>query len=229
MRRLAIGDIHGCFRALETLAEFVALQHEDRIVTLGDYVNRGPGSRDVLQWLIEWKDAGQLVALRGNHDVMMCEARYGDTSWQRFCRYGGDATMRSYELKPQQSQLDEIPESHWRLLDQRLKNVYEDDTHCYVHANLEPELPLTHQPSATTIWKKLDDSQTPHQSGKTMICGHTAQKSGRPRRFPGGVCIDTWVYGEGWLSCLDVESGEIWQANEKGRTRRLHLDELDPP
>jgi serine/threonine protein phosphatase 1 len=63
-----------------------------------------------------------------------------------------------------------------------------------------------------------------HVSGKVMVCGHTPQKSGRPRSIGHAICIDTWVYGKGWLTCLDVESGKYRQANERGETRSDWLE-----
>src|SRR5262249_22446677 len=79
MRHLAIGDVHGCLTALRRLAEFVPFDPgEDVLVTLGDYVDRGPDSRGVLDWLIAYKGKGKLVPLRGNHEVMMLAARDGD-------------------------------------------------------------------------------------------------------------------------------------------------------
>jgi serine/threonine protein phosphatase 1 len=60
-----------------------------------------------------------------------------------------------------------------------------------------------------------------------MICGHTSQKSGRPLNLGHAVCIDTWVYGRGWLTCLDVQTGKLWQANQAGETRTAWLDDCD--
>ena len=79
MRTLAIGDIHGCLTALTTLLDFVAPAADDRLVALGDYVDRGPDSRGVLDLLIALHAGGRLVALRGNHDEMMTEAHAGPT------------------------------------------------------------------------------------------------------------------------------------------------------
>jgi serine/threonine protein phosphatase 1 len=56
-----------------------------------------------------------------------------------------------------------------------------------------------------------------------MICGHTAQKTGKPLNLGHSICIDTWVYGAGWLTCLDVDTGEYWQARQSGEHRRGHL------
>src|SRR4051794_11977352 len=74
-RTLAIGDIHGCFQALTALENFVPFQPTDRTITLGDHVNRGPDSRSFLEWLIARAEQGNLIALRGNHELMTCAAK----------------------------------------------------------------------------------------------------------------------------------------------------------
>jgi serine/threonine protein phosphatase 1 len=60
-----------------------------------------------------------------------------------------------------------------------------------------------------------------------MVCGHTAQKSGEPLNLGWAVCIDTWVYGRGWLSCLEPATGRVWQANQRGEHRTGWLPEAD--
>jgi hypothetical protein len=73
---------------------------------------------------------------------------------------------------------------------------------------------------ADLYWETLDAARwCPHKSGKTMICGHSAQRSGRPLVLDRAICIDTWVYGDGWLTCLDTQLEVYWQANERGETR----------
>ncbi|MAE65578.1 MAG: hypothetical protein CMJ18_15020 [Phycisphaeraceae bacterium] len=59
-----------------------------------------------------------------------------------------------------------------------------------------------------------------------MVCGHTSQQSGLPLTNGHAICVDTNIYGGGWLTCLDVASGTFWQANEQGDTRRMHLEDL---
>ena len=60
----------------------------------------------------------------------------------------------------------------------------------------------------------------PHQSGKIMVCGHTAQKRGDPLNLGHAICIDTHAWGGGWLTCLDTSIGRIWQSNEHGEVRK---------
>ena len=83
---------------------------------------------------------------------------------------------------------------------------------------------LTVAAMTTTTYTKT--RSVPHCSGKVVVCGHTQQRSGLPLNLGHAVCIDTWAYGQGWLTCLDVLSGRIWQANQAGRVRTLWLHEI---
>lgn len=218
MRRiLAIGDIHGCWVALQTLVTSVPIHDDDLVITLGDYVDRGPDSRAVLDWLVTRKAAGQLIPLRGNHEVMMLEAREGEDMEHGWLGVGGRATLASY-TNGTEGQLSDVPASHWQFLEQT-QRFYETQTHFFVHANALPDWPLQEQPDDALFWEKFHDTP-PHQSGKIMICGHTPQKSFRPRNIGHAICIDTWVYHNGWLTCIDPEAGEYWQANQQGHLRR---------
>jgi len=221
-RLLAIGDIHGCLTALETLAAFVPFTDEDMLVTLGDYVDRGPNTREVIDWLIARHATGRLIPLRGNHEIMLLEARESVAELRFWLRYGGREALAAYSDAPDVS-LADISVSHWRFIESDTRRCHETETHLFVHAGLVPDLALGDQPDDVLFWERFDNPP-PHQSGKTMICGHTSQKSGRPLNIGHAVCIDTWVYGEGWLTCLDPVTGDYWQANQGGETRRGRLD-----
>jgi serine/threonine protein phosphatase 1 len=218
VRHLAIGDIHGCFTALATLAATVPFQPEDLLITLGDYVDRGPDSRAVLEWLRERYQQGTLIPLRGNHEIMMLQARESAEALQRWLSYGGTAVLASYARPGTDGSLADIPASHWQFLEEETRAWYETSTHFFVHANAYPDYPLQEQPDYMLYWEKFHDPP-PHASGKIMICGHTPQKAGTPRSIGHAICLDTWVYGQGWLTCLDVQSGQYWQANQQGATR----------
>jgi len=219
MRTLAIGDIHGCRASLDHLLAFVAPKPGETIVTLGDYIDRGPDSAGVLDRLIEMHGEGQLVALRGNHELMMLAADRGAEALIRFwLECGGINTLTSYGAE---AALEDIPPSHWYFLKHTCADWYETDTHIFVHANLCHDFPLADQQADYLQWEALNPNwHRPHMSGKTMICGHTQQRSGIPLELKHAVCIDTWAYGGGWLTCLDTSSGDYWQANELGETRR---------
>ncbi len=225
-RHLAIGDIHGCFDALRLLGDSVGFRSDDVIVTLGDYCNRGPNTCAVLDWLIHMDGSHNLIPLRGNHDIMMVNARDSESEHRKWIEVGGKATLRSYApFDGDPGSITDIPEHHWQFLTNRLLPYFESDSHFFVHANAYPEIPLNEQPVFMLYWEQFNDPSR-HESGKTMVCGHTSQKSGIPASNGHAVCIDTWACGNGWLSCLHAESGMIWQANERGETRQMWLDDL---
>ena len=95
-RHLAIGDIHGCITALQSLKDFVGFRSDDVIVTLGDYVDRGPDSRAVVDFLIELGETHNHVALRGNHEIMMLDSREVNSWYESWVGYGGAETLLSY-------------------------------------------------------------------------------------------------------------------------------------
>ncbi len=225
MRLLAIGDIHGCSDALLTLMKFVRLAPDDTLITLGDYVNRGPDSNAVLDWLIHHYKAGQLVPLKGNHEMMMQSARHDDHAFQNWLAVGGYQTLDSYAPAKEEGRLCDIPDSHWEFLEHDLLDYYETDRHLFVHANLLPDAAISDQPEYMLFWESIDQWAPAHESGKMMICGHTSQKSGLPLNLGHAVCIDTGACKEeGWLTCLDVETGYYWQANQQGETREAFLE-----
>jgi serine/threonine protein phosphatase 1 len=221
VRYLAVGDIHGCFKALTTLAEFVPFCADDMLVTLGDYVDRGPHSASVLDWLIARQQRGGLVALRGNHEVMMLNARSNAADLRDWLEAGGERTLASYSARGDPG----IPESHWQFLE-GTRGWFEIATHFFVHANAYPDCPLEDQPEFMLYWEPFLNPP-PHESGKVMVCGHTPQKKKcKPRSLGHAVCIDTWAYGGGWLTCLDVVTGQYWQATQNGDTRSNWLAEF---
>ena len=217
-RTLAIGDIHGCSAALDLLLRLVAPALDDIVITLGDYVDRGPDSKGVLERLVTLEAAVHLVPLLGNHDEMMLEARGGGgLDWQ--AGYG-ETTIASYG-----GDLGQIPEAHWRFLE-RCHDWYETPTHVFAHASIEPHVDLEQQTTYVLRWKSLRADTTPHRSGKTLVCGHTSQKDGRPLNIGHAVCIDTYAYGGGWLTCLEPASGRVWMANQRGDTWSAWLREV---
>ena len=224
MRTLAIGDIHGCSGHLEDLLAWVAPTQHDLLVTLGDMVDRGPDSRGVLDRLLRLREEGNVVCLRGNHEVMMVAARHGGRGDRNmWLSVGGTQALGSYGPSPSRTgTLNDVPKSHWEFLEEALVPYHETDTHIFVHASAFPTLPMHEQPDTMLYWEFFP-AWLKHISGKRVICGHTSQKSGLPKVVPGAVCIDTFAHGGGWLTCLDVNSGHYWQTDMLGRRREGDL------
>ncbi len=213
MRLFAIGDIHGCYAALLALDAELRFGGQDCVITLGDYVDRGPDSRLVLEHLIDLSKRSSLIPLLGNHETMLLAAQKGGVDLQDWLDAGGDATLESYRGQT----LDSIPSRHWQFLEtcQRF-HVAERDF--FVHANADAALPLAEQSDEVLFWQSFC-SPAAHCSGRRMICGHTEQRSGRPINLGHAVCIDTLAYDNGWLTCLEANSGTFWQANQNSQVR----------
>jgi serine/threonine protein phosphatase 1 len=216
-RTIAIGDMHGCSVALDALIGAIRPGPEDVIVTLGDYINRGPDSRGVLDGLMDLARRCRLVPLLGNHEEMLFEALAGSYPLEYFLGIGGEATLDSYG--PGRG-LSLIPDGHIRFLEGCL-GFYETDAHIFVHASYDSEIPMADQAGPVLRWESLRHSVPGrHRSGKIAVVGHTSQKSGEILDLGYLKCIDTYCYGGGWLTALEVHSGQVWQADREGNLRR---------
>lgn len=224
MRTLAIGDIHGCSTALRALLDAVQPGADDLVVTLGDYVDRGPDSKGVLNLVLELERTTQLKPLTGNHEILFTEAVAGRLPMENWLAVGGRETMLSY-AGGSSVDVKAVSEEHLEFLNQRCLRHWEMERHFFVHANANAVLPLSEQPDDWVFWTRFENSY-PHVSGKMMICGHTAQKDGLPTVRPQAICIDTWVYGGGWLTCMDVGAGTFVQANQAGQVRKFAFEDL---
>ena len=102
---------------------------------------------------------------------------------------------------------------------------YETEHLLFVHANYDPDLPMDEQSSDLMHWTSLREYQPgPHRSGKAVLVGHTSQRTGEILDLGYLLCIDTCCYGGGWLTLMDVHSGQLWQADRQGRLREASTD-----
>ena len=204
--------------ALTTLLEQVKPKPSDRIIFLGDYIDRGPASRQVVESILELKDKCAAVFLRGNHEVMILDAREDVLKSHLWQSYGGLEALYSYDAGYNQNWTTAIPASHWKFFEQTAR-YFETQTHIFIHACLDADADMDDQPDWLLYWESLDRLR-PHKSGKRIICGHSPQRSGQILDLGFALCLDTGAVNGGWLTCLDVTCGSWWQANEKRQTRQ---------
>lgn len=216
-RLIAIGDIHGCYTALRGLLSAIAPQPDDTLVLLGDYIDRGPDSRLVIDLLVKLKRRTNVVAVLGNHEEMMLNVLAGQLDHSVWFKYGGLATLDSYQFN---GDLDFLPPEHTEFLNS-LVDYYEQDNFFFTHASYDPFLPLSEQPVTELRWHSLRDGiPGPHQSGQTAVVGHTASPHGKCVDLGHLICIDTFCYGGGYLTALDVKQRAVWQVDPEGQLRR---------
>ena len=155
--KLVIGDIHGSLTALETMFQVVAPSSKDLIVTLGDYVDRGPDSKGVINYLLEKKQTHNLFHLMGNHEIQMIRALETKQDCERFLsgRCGGRDTLNSYG-----GSFEDVPSEHWEFI-KSAALYHELDDHILVHAGVEADLPVNQQDRETYYYQRFY-SQRPH-------------------------------------------------------------------
>lgn len=215
-RVIAIGDIHGCSKALAAIVKALRPNPNDTLVLLGDMVDRGPDTRGVIDQVLELNAHCRVIGLLGNHEEMLLDVVLHNRPPDHWIRYGATDTLDSYGFC---GDLSVIPESHIEFL-QSCRNYFETDTHFFVHANYDPDCPLDDQSVRVLRWLPLQNSlPAQHFSGKTAVVGHTASRSGEIVDVGHLLCIDTYCYGGGWLTATDVASRQLWQADIDGRLR----------
>ena len=192
-----IGDIHGLDDLLSAaLAEITARARGQAgvIIALGDYVDKGPQSRQVIERLLPGIGGGwNFVALKGNHDAMMVEGLRNPSKLTRWLEKGGDAALASYGGDPAA-----VPQAHIAWLDQ-LPLTHVDAHRLYVHAGVEPGVPLDRQSETTLLWKRYPKGQPDGFGELHVVHGHDNDPGG-PLLYQGRTNLDTAAWRTGRLT-----------------------------
>jgi serine/threonine protein phosphatase 1 len=229
-RLIAIGDVHGCIHALDALLGAMSLTAHDQLIFLGDLIDQGPDTREVLNRIIELRQQCDVVLIQGNHEEMLNGARNNEQALRYWEVCGGVATLNSYRFG---GGLAEIPAEHWALLG-TCRTFYETDKFIFTHANYLPDVAMDSQPEFQLRWALFEREKTlAHFSGKHVFVGHTQQLNGKILDLEFATCIDTACCRYGWLTAIDVRTKCGWQANRWGAlrdpgepTQRSRLSEL---
>ena len=219
-RVFAVGDLHGCVDELNVLLRHLQLTPEDEIVFLGDYIDRGPASKAVVDCLLALgRESGRCVFLRGNHEDMLLSylglsGHYGEA----FLYNGGAATLRSYDLEGHKGAdlARRLPAGHLEFCrDLRLHHRWGD--YLFVHAGIRPGRPLELQSEEDLVWIREEFTREPHDLGCTVVFGHTPYREVLVR-LPYRIGLDTGVVYRNKLSCLEVTEGIIHQVQRGAAT-----------
>jgi len=214
VRTIAIGDIHGCFKAVSSLIEAIAPTKDDLLVFLGDYIDRGPDSRGTVDFLLDLKANFRTVFVKGNHELLFEDAVVREQDPTLWFHNGGRMTLTTYGGK-----ISSIPEKHRRFLVDTVP-YHETDRDIFVHANYLSHVPIQECPPEIMYWEHIYDRLPgPHASGKTVWIGHSPQMNGWIADYHHLICIDTFCFGGRYLTAVDVDSRQIWQADRNGMIR----------
>ena len=207
-RTYAVPDVHGRYDLLNAAIEKIfehAQGEAAKMVTLGDYVDRGPKSRQVIERLVNWSALVlPLVALKGNHEAMMweCCRNLSEIDW--WLRNGGGETLSSYGAS-KSFDLSAVPPTHLDWI-AKLPSMYVDQHRIYVHAGLDHTLPLNQQSDQILLWKRYPEGFRKGFGKRHVVHGHDAKPDG-PILTKGRTNLDTLAWKTGHLVVGVFEDG----------------------
>ena len=212
-RRFVIGDVHGCARTLRLLVEEgVGLTREDELYLLGDLIDRGPASREVLDFLIGLRESGYTVAsIRGNHEEMLLAACHDRNQFYLWILNGGYTTLESFGVED----ACEIPERYRRFLDDLPTYLILPDF-ALVHAGIDCQRSDPFADRQTLLWSRSCTVDMAKTGGRRIVSGHTP----RPRREIEASLDDDWIMldngcvyrgvaGLGSLAALELDTLQL--------------------
>lgn len=216
MRSYVIGDIHGCVDELIRLIAQLPLVPSDRLIFLGDYVDRGPDAKAVLDYLIELEQQAryECIFLKGNHeDMFLGYLGLQGSHRDMFLYNGGRATLASYGVvlggESSSNTLSFIPESHVAFLS-KLKMYYSIGDFLCVHAGINPLKGLGEQAFDELLWIRHEFIYNRHLLPYTVIFGHTPQNDVLID-LPYKIGLDTGLVYGNKLSCLELRDKLLFQ------------------
>ncbi len=198
----AIGDIHGCADKLAALMEKIPIDYaNDILVFIGDYIDRGPSSFEVVDYLVDLKrDHPDIVFLKGNHEDMLQKYLAG-TDRFTYLLNGGQQTLDSYLNRQNKSEFSPIPSSHLEFY-KSLLLYYQTEDYIFVHAGMREKIPLEKQNPEELLWIREDFIYSKFDFGKRVVFGHTPFSE--PMVKPNKIGIDTGAVYDNQLTCVQL-------------------------
>lgn len=217
-RIFAVGDIHGCIDEVRRLVDYLkdkqGANSEDLFVFIGDYIDRGRGSKEVIDLMLSLKSEWpKTVFLRGNHeDMLFSFLGLGGECGELYLANGGDAFFKSYGIdpfSPLSEILAQLPPTHIEFL-KKLDLGVCIDNFLFVHAGISPYKSLEKQDPHDLLWIRREFIDAEHTIGKTVVFGHTSF-SEVFLHLPYKIGIDTGVIYGNQLSVLELVRGDLFQ------------------
>jgi len=203
-----VGDIHGCRSELDRLLDAIEVDSAGRkykLVFLGDYIDKGPDSRGVIERLMALKERkhADVVLLKGNHDDLMARAARGDTlALEKWLTMDGGSVLRQFGC----ARATDLPEAVVRWVE-AMPTLHSDRHRIFVHAGLDPDLPFDQQTDEIRLTMRGGFLDRDVDFGKHVVHGHTPQMNGRPELRLYRTNLDTGVVSTGCLTAAIFAAG----------------------
>jgi serine/threonine protein phosphatase 1 len=210
-RIFAVGDIHGMYEKLVQMMKILPWdpQQGDLLLFIGDYIDRGPKSKDVVDYLVKLKQhGGEIVFLKGNHEQMLMRYYFEQKDQMLYVANGGAETIASYVEGAIGKKEFRLPEDHVDFF-YSLQISFQTDDYIFVHAGLRDGVPLSDQTEEDILWIREEFIYSAYDWNKRVIFGHTALET--PFVTPGKIGIDTGaVYGNK-LTAVELPKMKFYQ------------------
>jgi serine/threonine protein phosphatase 1 len=207
----AVGDIHGCYDKLVAMMKILPWNKDngDLLLFIGDYVDRGPKSREVVEFLCQLrKQGGEFVFLKGNHEKMLLDYYIQQKDQMLYVANGGAETIASYVEGGIGRKAFVLPEDHLDFF-LSLSLYYQTDDYIFVHAGLRDGVKLSEQSEEDLLWIREEFIYSAYDWNKRVIFGHTALET--PFVTPSKIGIDTGaVYGNK-LTAVELPRMKFYQ------------------
>ena len=215
-RLFAIGDIHGCFESLKNLIENkIKLKKSDKLVLLGDYIDRGPQSKEVVDFIIELQSKGyDIVTLMGNHEAMLIDAMENEKNFSKWIHNGGGRTLISFDVESLKD-LDQ----QYILFFKGLILFYTFDNFLFVHAGFNDLIDNPFSDKFTMLWSRNTFYKHPLLIDKIIVHGHTPitinhcqelVTTQKQRINIDTGCVYSDIEGLGFLTALELFSYKLF-------------------
>ena len=200
-RYIAITDIHGELEKLESLLSKIDTRPDDIFVFLGDYIDRGPDSKGVVERVIAQSEFNKCIYLIGSHEYALLHAKQDEYYNYLFWNYGGPATVKSYG-----GRFENILETHGDFY-KNLKFYHLTDDYLFVHAGINPRYSLEEQDETDLVYIRSAFYNSKHNLKQKVIFGHTEFDS--PLIQDDKICIDLGCgkYKNAKLCALILDNG----------------------
>lgn len=226
--RIVVGDIHGCYKSFRyLLEEKIGISRSDDVYLLGDYIDRGPSSKQVIDFIMRLKTEGyKIYPLMGNHEEMLINAytHPHSNNYMLWMMNGGETTFQSYQidsyLEMDEAAMNDLPEDHISFM-RRLPYYYELEDYILVHAGINFMADEPFQDIQSMVWCRDCENDLFRSGGRIVVHGHTPipveeiEVKSRERHLSqinlDAGCVYKGRMGMGTLAAMDLDTRKIYR------------------
>lgn len=211
-RTIAIGDIHGCNKTFRSLLfDTLKITKLDTVICLGDYINRGPDSKGVVDTILELRmNNHTIITLRGNHEECLIQSDHDDTAWE-FVEDYGQETLRSFGIE----NYSDLPDVYQQFFE-KTSLFHVTSSAIFVHGGINLNMKNPFKNPTYLLWERKSKFNTHNLQGRIIVHGHSPISREELLATKGPVynldtgCVFHSYRHEGYLSAMNIETRQMY-------------------